>query len=460
MKTKNVFSSAWNQVKESFASIEGNVVNGAAACIIAASALSSCSNDEFAGEPDTRAVATTEVVLPAGFISDANLHWTADKVWKINGKIAVPVGKTLKIDAGTQVIGMTKDSPKESSALIVPKGARIEAVGTASNPIVMSASNGTKGGWGGIVILGEAPINQSGDVYIEGIDTLYLPTVLHSEDFTYGGSNPTDDSGILQYVRVEYAGASVSPDNELNAFTLGGVGSGTTIDHCQAYHGADDSFEFFGGTVNAKYLVSTATDDDAFDFDFGYCGKIQFAVATIDASMTYSKDPNGIECDNDGNTSSFTPLTHPVLSNLTLVGTVNGQVAGIAGGGTALKSAADFRRNCQFELHNSILYGFPKGVFKETTNSFVCKNNIVSSVPAGNEFSTFTPDASNLVKTVAEIGLTDAWGDYRTSLVPTGSSIANTGASFTGLSGFDVVSYKGALDPDGFDSWLNDKWVK
>jgi hypothetical protein len=427
--------------------------------------LSSCSDeaavDSVSTGALTRAGALPVVTISAGLIPVSNLNWTANNVYQLDGKVAVPVGQTLTIAAGTTVIGLTKSSAVDASALIVPRGAKIEAIGTASEPIVMTASNETKGGWGGIVLLGKAPINQIGDVYIEGIDTDYLPAELQDVDFRYGGSTPADDSGILQYVRVEYAGAAISEANELNAFTFGGVGSGTTVDHCQAYYGADDAFEFFGGCVNAKYLVSTATDDDAFDFDFGYSGKIQFAVATIDASMTYSKDPNGIECDNDGNSSSLTPYTRPVLSNLTIVGTVDGQVAGIASGGTALKSAANFRRNTQFELHNSILYGFPAGVLNQTSNSFVCNNNIVAATTAGNEFVGFTPSASNVATTVGSIGLSSPWGGYA-GLKPTAAP-ANTGADFSNLdtTWFTTTTYRGAVASGLATNWLTvGSWVR
>lgn len=422
----------------------------------------SCSNDELsAPDGNTRALAEKPIVdIPAGILPAQFYNLSSANDYRLKGKVYVPANVTMTIPEGTKIMGEYHEDNAAASALVVTVGGKLEAVGTATNPVVFTAENGQKGGWGGVVMLGDAPINQSGPVYIEGIEQSTVPAGV---TVSYGGSDATDNSGILKYVRVEFAGAEIGEANELNAFTFGGVGSGTTIEHCQAYYGADDAFEFFGGTVNAKYLVSTATDDDAFDFDFGYCGKIQFAVATIDASMTYSKDPNGIECDNDGNSSSNTPFTRPVLSNLTLVGTVDGQVAGIAGGGTALKSAADFRRNCQFELHNSILYGFPKGIFKETGNSFVCKNNIVSSTTANSEFSTFTPDASNVAKTVAEIGLTSAWGGYKaTNLVPTSTSIAASGADFTGLTGFDVVSYKGAAVPSSTarSNWLNATWIK
>lgn len=429
-----------------------------AGVLAAGMSMTSCSNeDEVINSVDTRA-ARSVVVISAGEIPADKLHWTAGNEYHLDGKVAVPVGQTLTIDAGTKVVGLTKSDAVNASALIVPRGAKIEATGTASNPIVMTAENGQEGGWGGIVLLGNAPINQSGDVYIEGIDEDYLPSSLQHVDFRYGGNNPSDNSGILQYVRVEFAGASVSPDNELNAFTFGGVGSGTTVDHCQAYRGADDGFEFFGGCVNAKYLVSTATDDDAFDFDYGYTGKIQFAVATIDALLTYSGDPNGIECDNDGSSSSNQPFTHPVLSNLTIVGTSTGSAA------NALKSAANFRRNCQFTLANSILYGYPTGLLCETNNASnsIFTHNVISVSNGGTAISDDGFDGTeNSIVTPDGIVLGSPWGNYKlaASLRPTDDP-AKTGADFSALDGwFTTTTYKGAVAPTGVN-WLTQNWIK
>jgi outer membrane lipoprotein len=181
-------------------------------------------------------------------------------------------------------------------------------------------------------------------------------------------------------------------------------------------------------------------------------------VATVDANSTYyTKDPNGIECDNDGSSSSLTPFTHPTISNLTIVGTVNGKVAQSAmGDGKSMKSCANFRRNCQFTLVNSILYGYPTGILCETTNSYVFKNNVVNGVST--TFSGITADATNTAAASAEaIGLTSPWGGY-TGLMPNASP-ANAGADFSELdSWFTTTSYRGAVG--GRSNWLTQAWVK
>ena len=176
-------------------------------------------------------------------------------------------------------------------------------------------------------------------------------------DVTFGGSNKEDNSGTLRYVRVEYAGASIGDGNEINSFTFGGVGSGTTVEYCQAYYGADDSFEFFGGTVNAKYLISVAANDDNFDFDWGYQGNLQFLLAVVDANAPYTKDANGIECDHEAKNPTAEPKTRPVISNLTIVGTENGE--------TSLFNPEDLSKN-------NVLYGTR---FRENTR-FVLRNSV------------------------------------------------------------------------------------
>ena len=415
---------------------------------VAATAVSvtSCSqSEEMLPVGNTRAA---NVVTVSGVIN-TNMTWSASNEYHLNGKVYVSGGATLTIQPGTKIVGLYNDVPAKASALVITRNGKINAAGTASNPIVMTAESNHQypGGWGGFVVLGNAPINQTNNPVIEGIESDELPADV---DIHYGGSNANDNSGTIQYVRVEYAGANVSQDNELNSFTFGGVGAGTTFDHCQAYYGEDDAFEFFGGTINGKYLVSTSTHDDAFDFDFGYTGKLQFLVATVDANSTYyTKDPNGIECDNDSKGTSLTPFTHPTISNLTIVGTADGKVAKSAmSDGKSMKSCANFRRNCQFTLANSILYGYPTGILCETSNSYVFKNNVVNGVSTN--FSGITADATNTAAaSVDAIGLTSPWGAYKsqTNLRPNAAP-ALSGADFGGLdSWFTVTSYKGAIPP-------------
>lgn len=425
--------------------------------------FSSCTNEESVATPEVRA---TKVVEDLPQIIDKNMTLTADKEYRLVTKTFVTNGATLTIKEGVKIYGKESKDAVNASALIITRGSKIHAQGSASAPIVFTAENGQKGGWGGIVLLGKAKVNQGTDNVIEGIEEGSVPAGV---DAKFGGNDDNDSSGVLSYVRVEYAGAKIHPDNELNAFTFGGVGRGTQVDHIVAFHGADDGAEFFGGCVNVRYYACIATDDDGFDADWGYTGNAQFGFIWIDKTMTYSKDPNGFEVDNDGDASDKTPYTHPVISNFTVVGTPDGKVAGTGKDPDdyLLKSAGDFRRNCQFDLRNTIMYGFPKGLLLETTNTYSFLSNIVSATTTGQEFYQFTPDSSNKIATVSKsaddssntIQLNNPWGNYldNSSLKATGSPAIN-GTNFEKLdSWFIRTSYKGAFG--GFSYWYNGIWA-
>ena len=228
----------------------------------------------------------------------------ADTVYTLGGFVHVTNGATLTIEAGTLIRGIP------ASALFVLRGARIEAVGTAAEPIVMTSSRAIgqrqPGDWGGLVIVGNGVINRGPTVQLEGTGTVggTTPGTNYAVDYGSGGDN-ADDSGRLEYVRIEFAGFGPVQDAELNSLTLAAVGSGTTIRNVQTLAGLDDSFEFFGGAVDATYLVSYKAGDDHFDMSEGYVGRIQYAIALQNLVLTprpgagnVSNDPQGIE--NDG----------------------------------------------------------------------------------------------------------------------------------------------------------------
>lgn len=438
----------------------------AIAAVAMMTGLASCNNDDLGQAPESVRTRAT-VTIPHNTVISANTTWSSTNEYILNGKVYVDAPATLTIEPGTVIKGAYNADSLLASALVITRGAKINASGTATNPIVFTAQNGQIGGWGGLVLLGSAPINRA-DQVIEGINPNSVPSGI---DVYYGGGgaglgDSLDNSGVLQYVRVEFAGAAIAEANELNAFTFGGVGKGTTLDHLQAYYGDDDSFEFFGGNVNAKYLVSTSPNDDNFDFDFGYTGKIQFAVATADPNAAYSSDPNGIECDNDGSGSGATPFTHPVLSNLTIVGTSNGQIAegGDSNNPGYLLAGARFRRNTQYTLVNSIAYGYPTAIWNNTSNSHRFQYNVVWGVTTAYlDFPVGEPDSTNnAVANASSIILTSPFGDYYNSnaLKPTGNP-ALTGANFTGLdmSFFTTTTYKGAIATGVANAWIRDPWV-
>jgi hypothetical protein len=425
-------------------------------------------DDDFApASVNTRAVNATVTV--SGVI-DANTTWTSTNTYQLDGKVYVTNGATLTIQPGTLIEGLSSDSAKNASALIITRGSQISAIGTDANPIVFTAANGLKGGWGGLVILGNARINQTTAQTIEGIDPATVPAGV---DVTYGRTDSTlngESSGTLSYVRVEFAGAAISANNELNSFTFGGVGSGTQLDHLQAWYGADDAFEFFGGTVNAKYLLSTAADDDAFDFDFGYTGKLQFLVAVIDPTASYSANPNGIESDNDEDASSLTPFTHAVISNITIAGTSDGTVSGGGAPGNTLLNAAHIRRNSGITIVNGIFYGYPTGLYNEdgTSAAITLDTNVGTAVPdSSNAYVNFAsvPAASNVtVADATSLVLTSPFGDYKTgALTPSGSPA--TGPAYNANANldtfFDVPTRRGGANVPGSNvNWLAEAWVR
>ena len=247
--------------------------------------------------------------------------WTADHTYLLNGRIFVNDGAVLHIEAGTVIKGLP-GSDENASALIVARGGKIYAEGTATHPIIFTASSDdvsnpsdisyqTTGLWGGVIILGKAKINRpAGEFNIEGIPTTE-PRGL------YGGTDDDDNSGVFRYVSIRHGGVSIGADNEINGLTLGGVGRGTTIDHVEVFANVDDGFEWFGGTVNCKNLISAFNGDDGFDFDEGYRGKLQYL-------FVLQAEGYGNHCgEHDGAPASAVttePKAYPVIYNATYLG--------------------------------------------------------------------------------------------------------------------------------------------
>jgi hypothetical protein len=320
---------------------------------------------------------------------------TSDKEWVLKGYVYVTDGAKLIIQPGTII----KSDISEKGALCIERGAQIVAEGTAAKPIIFTsgrpAGERTPGDWGGIVILGRAKTNRTSEPTIEG-----------GIGRAFGGTNDLDNSGILKYVRIEYAGIAAMPNSEINALTLGGVGSGTTIENVQTIYANDDAFEFFGGTVNAKNLYAYGTADDDYDFDFGYRGKVSNSVSKRDPQFVDNGDAgNGVECDNDGTGSTAEPFTHPILDGIILIGPNDA---------TALTNhnlAMRWRRATQFEVYNSTIIGYMKGGFSMESNETAqfykdgiskFQNNKIGSFNGLNFISKATTIiTSDLVKTKA-----------------------------------------------------------
>ena len=262
--------------------------------------------------------------------SDTELE--AGKTYTLSGGIHVKNGATLKIPAGVTIIAKHDDVV---DYILIEQGAKIDAQGTASNPIVMTSEKKEPGAWGGIHICGYAHTNAEGGTGSSEIGGA-----------PYGGNNDADNSGTLRYVRVEYTGFAFDEEHEANGITFYGVGNGTTVEYCQAYMGSDDGFEWFGGSVNVKYLVSTDCSDDSFDWTEGWNGKGTDLVAYQEAKATLGYDCDClIEADNNENDNAATPVSHPVLKNLILAG--NGE----------RKQGIRLRRGTQADIDNAKVCG-------------------------------------------------------------------------------------------------------
>lgn len=300
---------------------------------------------EYAVEPTTP-TGSNIVTVKSSTSGTGTTTWTNDNVYVLDGFVFVNSGQTLTIEAGTVIKGKP-GAGINASALIIAKGATINACGTASQPIIFTAEtdqlNGnipltTTGLWGGLMILGDAILNTTPSTQnIEGIPTSEIRG-------SYGGSNDADNSGTLCYVSIRHGGTDIGAGNEINGLTLGGVGSGTTIHHIEVVANADDGVEFFGGAPNLKHILVSNVLDDSFDYDQGFRGKGQFWVAIQNSNSDLGGEHDGGTSPEDG-----TPYATPVIYNATYIGN-----------GTS--RALTFRDNAGGEYHNSLFHNFGLGI--------------------------------------------------------------------------------------------------
>jgi hypothetical protein len=403
---------------------------------------------------DTPTPTNKEVVEVTGTIA-TNTTWTESKKYLLKGFVYVAEGVTLTIEAGTIIKG-DKDT---KGSLIVKTGAKIVAQGTAQKPIVFTSSQpkGTRsyGDWGGIILLGKAKVNKS-------------PATVEGENLsTFGGADDEDNSGILKYVRIEFAGIAFEPDKEINGLTFGGVGRGTTIDYVQVSYSGDDSFEWFGGTVNAKHLIAFRGLDDDFDTDNGYSGKVQFGLALRDpniADQCSCSSSNGFESDNDGNGTDALPQTSASFANMSVMiaqGTVNGKY----------NTGALIRRNSAISLYNTLIVGaYPKAGIEfngtASQNNFKTgKSDIKGLVLSGMNTFTLTTDSTRFYATErankTNMSLNDLKldGGYNTYLSPKLLPLSNSPLLISTVSlpsGFTTANYIGAFGTEDWTlGWVN-----
>jgi hypothetical protein len=392
----------------------------------------------------------------------ANTTWVSGRTYILKNFVHVVSGVTLTIEPGVIVRG-DKDT---KGTLIIDMGAKIMAEGTAEKPIVFT-SNLAKGArnygdWGGIILCGKAPVNLAGGTgVVEG-----------GTGATYGGTDAADNSGVLKYVRIEFAGIPFQPNQEINGLTCAGVGSGTTIDYIQVSYSGDDSYEFFGGSVNIKHLIAFKGLDDDFDTDNGFSGKAQFLVSLRDPNKADVSGSNGFESDNDATGSTATPTTSAVFSNVSIFGPKATSATTIDGN---FKRGAHLRRSTKQSIFNSLIAGFPVGLYVDGANAaanatngdLVFQNNLIAGCTStlSTNDSTFNLgiqawfDGGNNTAFIENAGLsiTDAFNFTSPNFLPSTGSPALSGAAFTHakLAGFENVSYRGAF---GSTNWT-EKWA-
>lgn len=292
------------------------------------------------------------IVEITGNITGA-VTWTSGNIYRLSGFVRVMENARLTIEPGTLIIG----DRQSKGTLIVHMGGQIFANGTRENPIIMTSENPPgfrePGDWGGLVICGRAPNNITAatgqPVELEGGYGAF-----------HGGNLPNDNSGVLRFVRIEYAGIPINPNEEINSLTLGSVGSGTVIENIMISFGLDDAFEWFGGTVNARWLIAYRNVDDDFDVDMGWTGNVQYAISIRGAALADQSGANAFEIDNNGTGSAAEPFTSGVFSNVTVIGPKKNRDLPIS---LQYSNAAHLRRNSRTSIYNSVFTAFPNGLF-------------------------------------------------------------------------------------------------
>lgn len=378
----------------------------------------------------------------------------SNKKYYLSGFVYVKNNATLTIEPGTLIKGVSGTK----ATLIIEKDSKLIAKGTASKPIIFTSDKpkGQRayGDWGGIVICGNAPTNK----HDLGTGIGVTEGGIGSQ---YGGTIPNDNSGTLEYVRIEFPGIplTATANSEINGLTLYSVGNGTTINHIQVSFSGDDSFEWFGGNVNAKYLVAYKGWDDDFDTDNGFNGNIQFFLGVRDPIIADQSQSNSFESDNDADGSILSPYTSPLFSNGTILGplyyntTIN----------PLFKNAIQTRRGSRLSIYNSVLVGYPNGLYidgqkgdspTQITNGNIQIENCVMSQMSNNYVTTYLANTESWYLSKNEI-LTDI---KLQGYMPILNSPLLSGASFTNqkLLTFENVTYRGAFGiTDWTTNWCN-----
>lgn len=465
----------WSSSDEKVATVDGGKVTGVAegTATITATTKSGDKTATCAVTVSEDAPEVLEDTLEGNITADRTIS-AANKNF-LKGFVYVKSGATLTIEAGSVIKGISVAPGERAASLIIEPGAKIIAEGTVDKPIVFTSDKEpgkrVTGDWGGLIICGNARVNRTNQPTIEGGPGTHYGNTTSDE---FNG----ESSGKLKYVRIEFAGYPLEPDKEINGLTFGGVGSGTEVEFVQVSYSNDDSYEWFGGTVNAKHLIAYKGWDDDFDTDFGYTGKLQFLLSVRDKDIADTSDSNGFESDNDGDGSTNTPFTKPVFSNVTLIGPFYGKVsdrtqaeveaktADAANGakGGKYQAAMHLRRNSSLNVYNSVFTGWPYGLRatdkKGQANDGIAIENVIFAGMWKNFYEdekvseNFFNRAGNntILENTQQIIAKD--GDYSSVVAD-----AVKGADFSKLadSFFEKVTYKGAFDGtnDWTEGWTN-----
>ncbi len=367
----------------------------------------------------------------------STLTLDAKTVYLLKSMLVVENGGKLIIPAGTVIRGQAdlQASPKNYATIVIERGGQIDVQGTNTNPVIMTSNKAAgsrdRGDWGGLVICGKAVNNQGTDVQLEGFNNVSVNNGLGK----FGGNDDKDNSGSVKYVRIEFAGLAFEPNKEVNSLTMGSLGSGTVIEGVQCSFGNDDAFEWFGGKVNCKKIISYKTTDDDFDTDFGYTGVVQFGIAVRDTNYydlswnaaSGASTSETFESDNDAAGSGKLPLTAPIFSNITCVGPVALDKTYSDLGSTrrgAFRRGARIRRNSRLSIVNSIFMGYRNFIMFDGDSTL-----IAAGVKAG---------------TISENG-----NLFRNNYIANTAAAASSSATNTGLAEVDSKN-----TASGLDAWI------
>ena len=414
-------------------------------------------------------VAPSDSTINSGVItSNTYLGFGSVTRYLLSGIVKVDAGATLTIKKGTIIFGAPNGVGTAGGTLVIRRGGKLIADGTVDQPIVFTSSKPigqrAAGDWGGVILLGKATNNLGTDVAIEGLTGEF-----------HGGTDDADNSGILRYVRIEFAGFELSPNNEINGLTMGSVGSGTIIEHIQVSYSLDDSYEWFGGTVNPKYLICYRGKDDDLDTDNGFRGHVQFALVYRDPQIADQSKSEAFESDNDASGDYNIPRTAPVFSNVTVIGPKR-SISDVSG----TNFDANFyygvhqRRATKQNIFNSVIMGFDEGgiildgdrvMTSMQGDSSKFRYNFIDGTPRGGTNGTvpngfvfntwFDAYNTNYPSTLNQVNLKAPFNANAPGLNPLAGSPLIGAANFSDpmLAGFQVVSTVGAFQQDGNLNW-------